>query len=179
MFGTIAMLIAGAAISAGSQVASSAIAAHAAGKAAKQQIAAGDKALALNSQIYEDQKRTMAPWVNQGGQAINTLGALMGLPSGPVGGDGPPSALPPALPGMSGPQQRQVWGQRREERPMFGQGGPGAGPGSPGGFAGPNVPGMPSTDLVQMQAPDGEIRAVPRALVAKIQAAGGRLVSGA
>jgi len=69
-----------------------AIGAHAAGKAANQQVAAGDKALALQKDIYNQQQVNEAPFRNTGAAAITTLGGLLGLPQG--GGGGSTGQLP-------------------------------------------------------------------------------------
>jgi hypothetical protein len=63
-------------------VSAAAIQSHAAGKAADQQVAAGDKALALQKDIYNQQQANEAPWRNTGASAITTLGGLLGLQQG-------------------------------------------------------------------------------------------------
>jgi hypothetical protein len=60
--------------------------AGAAEKAAGQQVRAGEGALALQKDIYNQQVQGMSPYTNVGGQAVTTLGGLMGLPTGQVGG---------------------------------------------------------------------------------------------
>ena len=69
-------------------IGSAAIQSHAAGKAADQQVAAGDKALALQKDIYNQQQANEAPWRDTGAAAITSLGGLLGLPQGPAGGGG-------------------------------------------------------------------------------------------
>jgi hypothetical protein len=87
--GTTAAIIAGSLAAAGS-VGSSAIGAHAAGKAANAQATAAERAanlqhqdtaaaLAFQKQQYADQQRIMAPWINTGQQANQSLAYLMGL----------------------------------------------------------------------------------------------------
>lgn len=96
-------LLIGAGIAAGGAVGSAAIASHAAGKAADAQGEAADKALAFANQQYQQQRADTAPWRNAGGQAVNTLSGLMGLPSGPVQQPynwGPP---PGTIPNEHGP----------------------------------------------------------------------------
>jgi hypothetical protein len=58
---------------AGASVVSGAMGAHAAKSAATTQAASADKALALNSRIYDDQKAQMQPFVTGGQQAFQTL----------------------------------------------------------------------------------------------------------
>jgi hypothetical protein len=87
--GTTAAIIAGSLAAAGS-VGSSAIGAHAAGKAANAQSTAAQQAanlqhqdtaaaLAFQKQQYADQQRIMQPWINTGQQANQSLAYLMGL----------------------------------------------------------------------------------------------------
>jgi hypothetical protein len=60
---------------------------------------AAREALALQRGIYEQTRTDTAPWRNVGGQAVNSLGMLMGLPGGPVQG---PNADPgPLVPSLS------------------------------------------------------------------------------
>jgi hypothetical protein len=60
---------------------------------------AAREALALERGIYEQTRTDTAPWRNVGGQAVNSLGMLMGLPGGPVQG---PNADPgPLVPSLS------------------------------------------------------------------------------
>ena len=54
-------------------------------QATEAQTAAGTQALALQKQIYEQQRADLAPWRTQGSQAMTTLGSLMGLPAAPTG----------------------------------------------------------------------------------------------
>lgn len=78
--------VVGGIIAGAGSVAAAGITSHAAGKAADQQVAAGDKALALQKDIYNQQQINEAPWRNTGASAITTLGGLLGLPSSSGGG---------------------------------------------------------------------------------------------
>jgi hypothetical protein len=84
---------------AGTQLAGSAMQASAAKKAAKTQAAAGDRALEVQREVYNDQRGMMQPYVQAGQQSIGTLGRLMGAPEGarfaapPMGGQGGPMSL--------------------------------------------------------------------------------------
>jgi len=75
-------------ISAGAGLAGAAIQSHQQGKAVDAQKEAGDKALALQKDIYNQQQANEAPWRNTGASAITTLGGLLGLPSGGGGSTG-------------------------------------------------------------------------------------------
>ena len=83
-------------ISAAGSIGAAAIGSHAAKDAAKTQTDSADKALALQTRIYDENKSNLAPWVSQGQQAATTLGGLMGLPA--TGGGGGGSAATPTGP---------------------------------------------------------------------------------
>jgi len=59
----------------------------AAKKAATQQVQSADQGLALQKQIYDEQKAGMQPYAQFGQQALGSLGSLMGFPALP-----PPNA---------------------------------------------------------------------------------------
>ena len=61
-------------------VAGGAIAAHGASSAADTQAAAGQKALDLQNQEYQQQRQDLAPWVATGSQANTTLSGLTSTP---------------------------------------------------------------------------------------------------
>ena len=79
-------------ISAGAQIYGAHKASSAANKAADQQVAATDKGLALQQQIYNEQKAGMQPYAQFGQQALGSLGSLMGFAPLPAG------AVPPMTP---------------------------------------------------------------------------------
>lgn len=170
MVGTTAMLI-GAAISAGSKVASSAIASHGAKEAAKTQVAAGDRAaaaqqaatadtLAFQRSQLERQQRIMQPYLDNGQQAYTTLGAALGM-----GGPKPTAGAPPPEqqtapwngPGWSTPVTQPGGGIERRwqgpgPNPMFQPGTPGYAadhPDMPPQAGMPGGPGMPPLDQQQ------------------------------
>lgn len=59
---------------------------------------AAREALALQRGIYEQTRADTAPYRNVGGQSMNSLGYLMGLPAGPVQGpNADPGPLVPSL----------------------------------------------------------------------------------
>lgn len=140
--GTTAAIVA-AAIAGGSSVAGAGIAAHAAGKAAKTQTAAADKALALEHQQYEQQREDLAPY--RGLSAV--LPSLMGRAGQPVTSTG--------------------WGQY--QTPTAPTTAPNAGPNSFAAMyqgATSVAPGMASgggpAGMVTLRSPDGKsTRAVP------------------
>jgi|SRR5262252_1387315 len=70
--------------SAAGGVASSAIQAHAAGKAAQQQQQAADRALALQQQMYQQTRSDLAPYMGAGTQGLTSLTSLLGLPAAPA-----------------------------------------------------------------------------------------------
>ena len=71
--------IAAAAGSAAAGLGGALISSSAAKSAAETQAASGDKALALQKQMYDQTRADLQPWVTQGSSAVGTLGALMGL----------------------------------------------------------------------------------------------------
>lgn len=75
--------------------------ADAAGDAADSQIEASKEATALQRYIYEDQKKTMQPWLQAGTGGLNKLSYMMGL--SPVGYGG--TAGGNGLPTMETPEQ--------------------------------------------------------------------------
>jgi hypothetical protein len=79
-------------VAGGASVAGAKMASGAAKDAAQTQVEASDKALALQREMYQQERADTAPWRNVGGQSVQTLGALMGLPSGPVTGELPTAA---------------------------------------------------------------------------------------
>src|SRR5262252_3390165 len=80
--------------SAAGGVASSAIQAHAAGKAAQQQQQAADRALALQQQMYQQTRSDLAPYMGAGNQGLTSLTSLLGVGGGPQAGmSGPPPPL--------------------------------------------------------------------------------------
>lgn len=79
--------------------------ADAAKEAAKTQAASADKAMALERQMYEQNRADLSPWYNVGANAITTMGNLSGLGSFPgtsMGGGqaGPLSAMAPGVIGL-------------------------------------------------------------------------------
>ena len=73
-------------IGAGTSIAGGIVQSKAASKATKAQTDAGDKSLALQREIYNQQQANEAPWRNTGAAAITSLGGLLGLPAGAPGG---------------------------------------------------------------------------------------------
>jgi hypothetical protein len=140
---------------AGASLVSGAMGAHAAKSAATTQAASADKALALNSRIYDDQKAQMQPFVTGGQQAFQTL--LNGWQSRQGMAPGQAMASTPL---------RQVGSGQTPQAAAFSQamGAPNSG-----------SPGL-SSGMVQMRAPDGTVRPVPSQLVDKYRARGAQVV---
>lgn len=107
-------------IAAGLGTAGAAYQSHAAGSAADQQIASGDRAAQLQYQATQDalkfareqwasQQKNMAPWLQYGSGAVRTLGDLMGIqPDMSVGGAPPESGSPGGLPVSPIPTNRTM-----------------------------------------------------------------------
>ena len=154
MPGLTTALIVGSAISAGTQVASAAIGAKGAKSAAKTQAEA-------SRQASSDLKETMAPYINTGAQAMTTLGSLMGLGGG--GGDSslaPPSAAP-GFGARTMPPSGVPTGRFAAPRPTGVMPTPmpmqQAAQQSQSSYGAPSGP-----EMVRVQAPDGEVRLLPR-----------------
>jgi hypothetical protein len=144
---------------AGASVVSGAMGAHAAKSAANTQAASADKALALNTRIYDDQRAQMQPFVTGGQQAFQTL--LNGWQSRQGMSPGPQMTATPLAPGRV-PN-------------VAGNGGQGVAFGQAMGAPNSGSPGL-SSGMVQMQAPDGSVRPVPSQLVDKYRARGAQVV---
>jgi hypothetical protein len=96
-------------ISAGTGLAGAAINAHAAGKAAAQQTASGDKALALQGQIYNQTRNDLAPYRGAGTAALGSEMSLLGLNPGLMGSlGGGPSGV--GVGGAAGSTANTPWG---------------------------------------------------------------------
>ena len=107
-----------------------------------------------------------SPFINSGTGAIGTIGRLTTPgPGARFASPGPPNAMPQmpqpgmAMPRMGGPMPSTM---------------PGGGGGMPGGMPS----GGGSAPMVRIQAPDGEVRAVPANMVQQYLAAGARPFQG-
>ena len=131
------------------------IGSKAAKSASKQQIAAGDKALAVNERVYADQQRQMAPYMALGSDAMNRYQSRYGSPGVSLGGN----AMSPQMPqgGRPMPAGAQPTGQAMP------RGGPSLGMALPGAQGG---------GMVAMRAPTGEVAQVPESDVPRLMAAG-------
>lgn len=186
MAGLTTSLLIGAGIAAGGGVASAAIGSRAAGKAAETQAESADEAIALQREMYQQQRQDTAPWRETGGQSVQTLGALMGLPSGPTASQqGGPGLFAQAVPGMIGAaneiygrlQRGEIQGEPINPRTME--------PMNPSRHAPYGSPDAVSrgaqqqnaSGYVMMESPDGgERQAVPREQVDHLVRAGARIV---
>jgi hypothetical protein len=144
---------------AGASLVSGAMGAHAAKSAATTQAASADKALALNSRIYDDQKAQMQPFVTGGQQAFQTL--LNGWQSR--------QGMAPGQAMASTPLRQVGSGQTPAAAAAAGPFGQAMGAPNSGS------PGL-SSGMVQMRAPDGTVRPVPSQLVDKYRARGAQVV---
>jgi hypothetical protein len=178
--------VVGGIIAGAGSIGAAAIGAHAAGKAADQQVAAGDKALALQKDIYNQQQANEAPWRNTGAAAITSLGGLLGLPQAPAGGGSgqlPTNTLGSTFDAPISPGQANF-----------------AGYSPSGGYIGKDVPMTermknPAVNVdasgytaqqhgassyaaptVRMQAPNGEIEMVPESAVSHYEQQGAKVI---
>lgn len=126
----------------------------AANRAAQLQYDLGNRSLDFQRQMWETGRNDMMPWMNMGRSALGTLGSRMGLGSG----GGPP---------MGGGEPRSV-GYGQTPNAAANGGGSTLGSLGQGGYAGPQ--------MVQMKAPNGEVRPVPRTMVEHYKARGAQVV---
>lgn len=169
-------------------------------KASDQQVKGGERAMAVQDQVYNDQKRLMQPYYQTGTAAFTTLGSLLGLPSAPAGGgtsQAPtaPSGLAPNTP-WGGTVLDSMKNSGAITDPAIA---PDASYGQHGDFIGgqtsqaeraamptassynsaqtygsaPQATGM---DMVTMQAPDGTRQQVPRSQAGHYTQMGAKVV---
>lgn len=141
-------------IGAGTSVATAAISANAAGKAAKTQRQGADRAQAFNERVYGEQRELMRPYVQAGQESMGRLmsqhwGTPYSGPNGPtVTAPNPYAPTPQALGIPNG-------------QPRLGA--------SMQGFNG-------GSGTVVVEAPTGERRVMPLALAQQAQAKGARIL---
>ena len=126
-------------ISAGTSIAGGIMGSRASKKAAETQVKSGDKALALQGNLYQQQQAMNQPYMNLGQSAIGNLGALVGRPQ----------AMPTMNPATSLGQS-----------PM-GMAGPGNRTAGPGQTVGQSMLRPGAGGSVRMRAPDGSVNTVP------------------
>jgi hypothetical protein len=166
-------------ISAGTQIASSAIQSHAASNATKAETAAGQQALQVEQQQYQQGRSDLAPYRQVGSGALSKLGQIFGvpmtdptsIPTGPASptalasSNGLPLSLRPgtlATPGSTG--------DPRNLGPSLGTAGA-----RPSSLA--SLSGSDGAAPVRVQAPDGNIYSVPPSQVAAAQQQGGQVLA--
>lgn len=167
-----AALLIGSGISALTQVGAAKIGSNASKKAADTQTAAGNKALALNEQIYNQQRQDQNPYMQAGQQGLSNLQQLVGnqqprFGGGMTPGQGGPAPLnlgnafggpqaPPqgAMPAQGGQPMGQPAGAP-QQAPMGSQG-------QPPMMA--QAPQSPQGAMVKLRAPDGSVEDVPAQL---------------
>jgi len=154
-------------IGAGASLIGGAISSSAAGSAADKQKATADQALALQKQIYDEQKAQRAPYVAQGATSLAKLGQIAGnAQQQPLPGAFQNPYLPRS--GGAGPTQplgamgQSPWTQPPPQGAFPPPQGPPPQPPQqgPGGGAGPQ--------MVTIQAPTGETKQVPMATAQQI-----------
>lgn len=163
----------GAAGAAGS-IAKAKIESNAAKKAAQQQVAGGERAQAFTERAYRDQQQIMSPYVSLGQDAMaRMLESQWGPGAGARGA--PPAGMGGAAPNAFGGAPVQAAGG--PPVPRFGGTGPSMG-GPSTAMQGPpqGQPQGPQGQLVTIQAPTGETRAVPAAQAQAYVARGARVI---
>ena len=153
-------LIGGAIASGVSSLVGAKVASNAAKSAAKTQSQATDRALAVNQQVYNQQRQDQNPYMQVGQQGLTNLSQIVGNQQPRFGG-----GLNPSQPQMQPPMNLGTTG-----RPPMPQGGPQIPQGAPMGGGGQSGP------MVTVQAPTGETRQVPQALAQQMVAKGARIV---
>ena len=135
-------------IIAGSSVAGAAISAHAAGKAADQQAAAGDKALGLQRDIYNQQSQALSPYIGLGYGAMDRYNQHYGggMPTGGAMNGGGYN-MPPGGFGLSNAAVPRV-----------------------------NAPMPQRAGLVRVQAPTGEVAMLPQVQAQRAVQMGARIL---
>jgi len=162
--------------------------ADAAKKAAEQQVAAGDKAIDLQRDIYNQTRADLGPYRDVGGQAMGTLGAAMGLPGGggaPPGPGDPGIGLGRSTTGATMYPDGTTGRIRPPDAPVTGRAQPRAGrlgdavPVAQQRTASSMTPagGQMDSSMVRMQSPTGQMVMVPAAKVAEAQQMGGKVVA--
>lgn len=179
----------GTAASVGTSIYGAKKAADASKQASAAQVASGDKALALQREMWQDTRQSLQPWITQGSQAVTTLGDLMGLGGG--GGAAPPAASSPPLAGgrtptawdLMSPEEREYVSRpatRRQTKEYLLTGNEALDPSQTGLFT-PQAPTMAAamrgSSYVTLQAPDGTTQQVPETAASHYLSRGARLLS--
>ena len=177
-----------AAISAAGGIVAGGMAAKGAKDAANTQVAAQADVLKLLDKQQQQVRADLAPYRAVGGQAMTTLGAVMGLPGGSAGGAeaGGASLGTPLNSGLRAADIRRVPGDPRAGYVPATAGAKWIPPDDVGGLlddAGRPITRPPwaeqqsaSAYTVTMRAPDGTTQAVPASQVAHYQARGAQVV---
>jgi len=147
---------------------SAAIQAHQTGKAVDAQTNAANQALALQQQVYNDQKQNAAPYQQLGTSTLGRLGQMAAQPANqfnPANYQGGVPVRPQGLPQMPQLPPQQAMGS-------------GLGTMAPGQTQAGNAGTAGGGDnTVTIQTPDGRIlRGFPRERVAEAQARGAKVV---
>jgi hypothetical protein len=150
---------------------------NAAKDAAKHQIASTEKAQGYNQQVYHDQRSLMSPYVNAGNESLARLmsqhwGTPYQPPAPYTGGQPqPPNQAVPRFGGPMGPPPPGPNRPNPNTPRLVGSGQ------SLGAMQQPQQGPGPQGQMVQMQAPDGSVQAVPAAAVAQLEQRGARRMS--
>lgn len=163
-------------IGAGASVGGAALAAHGATKAADTQAQASDRALALQKELYEQQRSDLAPYRQLGYGALGTLAGLVGQPAP----SNPMTASPPVKTGVPAAMESFANNPPAAITPGNGLGaiqrfnqfpGPFAQQVSQAAAAGNGLPAV-----VTMRTPDGRVVQIPAARVNEAIARGAQKV---
>jgi hypothetical protein len=152
----------------------------AAKKAAKQAIAAGDKAIATQQAAAQQAGQAYSPYTQQGQQAVNTIGSLMGF--APSSGTAPPGSS--GIGAMPTGMQQAVGARPVAEMPTGGT--------SQAVPRGPEpleaaarqtqstyqpMASLGGASTVRMRAPDGEVAMIPMTQVNHYRQLGAEVLS--
>jgi membrane protease subunit (stomatin/prohibitin family) len=129
-------------------------------KAVQAQVDAANKALDLQSNIYQQQRSDLAPYRNVGSASIGELSRLMGLPAGSD------TTTPYFQQQAQGQQQAAQQQQQTDNRQP---------PATPTQAAPRGTVASLGDGFVNMVSPDGRPARVPQAQVQSALAAGGRM----
>lgn len=162
---------------------------NAAKEAAQTQTDAGEKALALQKEMWQQGRADLQPWMTQGGKAVNTLGYLMGLGGGtaaaPIAqtvttGQNPRQTIGdyfganPRAKGVADQYEAQL-GQWREDRNADRRG---RRLERLGGTADPtSMVAQTQSSYVTMRSPDGEEQPVPSQYVDHYRSLGATVIA--
>jgi hypothetical protein len=140
-------------------------------EAARIQSQAANQAQAFNREVYQNQRQITNPYVQAGTESLARLmaqhwGTPYQAPQGPQGSPPMQTQPGPMMP-PNGPPQGSLGAMQQQGPRLVGS----------GQSLGAMQQG-PQGGMVQMQAPDGSVQAVPQHVVAQLEQRGARRVGG-